>query len=388
MVSDLDRIQFIRLCAKKWKTIISIFSLTFILTAAITLILPKWYRSYITILPPNDTDSMGGLSSLMGDLPLKALGFNAGTESADLVLAVLKSRTILESTIKHFNLIQRYNKKNIEEAIKELLTHYSASENEERTITLFAEASTPFFTFFSDDSETKLLAQEMAKYFIVELDRINRSLKSERAKNTRIFIEKRYHQNLEDLKIAEDSLKVFQQKYGVYLLPEQTSITIQTAMELKAEVISKEVQRDVLNSLYGSGNSEYLQLDKEIQKLKGKLVQFESASGDNISSSRLMLPFNQIPDLSLEYIRLYRDVTLQEKILEFILPQYEQAKIQEAKDTPSIQILDDANYPIKKHHPKRAIIVIFYSFLSIMCCMMYFYLKPSVIRLSQLLKEQ
>ena len=102
----------------------------------------------------------------------------------------------------------------------------------------------------------------------------------------------------------------------------------------------------------------------------------------------MMLPFNEIPELSVEYIRLYRNVTLQEKILEFILPQYEQAKIQEAKDTPSIQILDKANYPIKKHRPKRALIVIFYCFLGTLFCLTYLYSKPATIRLYRMLKEE
>jgi uncharacterized protein involved in exopolysaccharide biosynthesis len=70
-------------------------------------------------------------------------------------------------------------------------------------------------------------------------------------------------------------------------------------------------------------------------------------------------PFQKIPEYGVKYVRLYRDIKLQELLLEFILPQYEQARIQEAKDTPTIQVIDEAVLPIRKSKPKRALIVLF-----------------------------
>ena len=85
----------------------------------------------------------------------------------------------------------------------------------------------------------------MANAFIEELDKVNTQLKTEKAHNNRIFIEKRYTQNIEDLKNAEEALKAFQKKHGVIALPEQTVITIETAAELNANIIAKEVDVSV-----------------------------------------------------------------------------------------------------------------------------------------------
>ena len=86
---------------------------------------------------------------------------------------------------------------------------------------------------------------------------------------------------------------------------------------------------------------------------------------NNDSANNLFFTLNDVPDLGLKYARLYREVMLQEKILEFLLPQYEQAKIQEAKDTPTVQVLDEAVIPVKRVKPKRAFFVLFCGALSL-----------------------
>ena len=64
------------------------------------------------------------------------------------------------------------------------------------------------------------------------------------------------------------------------------------------------------------------------------------------------------PEIGVEYIRLKRDVEIQNKIFELLTTLYEQAKIEEAKDTPTIQILDRAVPPEKKYKPRRMILVV------------------------------
>jgi len=41
---------------------------------------------------------------------------------------------------------------------------------------------------------------------------------------------------------------------------------------------------------------------------------------------KILLPFKDTPELGAEYLRRYRDVEIQYKILQFIAPLYEQAK--------------------------------------------------------------
>jgi len=55
---------------------------------------------------------------------------------------------------------------------------------------------------------------------------------------------------------------------------------------------------------------------------------------------------------------------VQDLIFRFITQELEKAKIEEARDTPTVQVIDFAIPPIKKHAPVRSLLVIFATFLS------------------------
>ena len=120
---------------------------------------------------------------------------------------------------------------------------------------------------------------------------------------------------------------------------------------------------------------EYIRTKRELAGLQKKYSDFISGeNGTNkksTSAKDVFLPLTNIPNLGVEYARLYRDMVLQEKLLEFLLPEYEQAKIKEAKNTPTVQVLDEAVRPIKKSSPKRLLLVISAGLLSFVCCFFY-----------------
>jgi len=61
---------------------------------------------------------------------------------------------------------------------------------------------------------------------------------------------------------------------------------------------------------------------------------------------------SSLPPVGTELGRLIRDVKVQETIYSLLASQYEQARIEEARDTPTVQILDYATPPEKKYKPK------------------------------------
>jgi len=369
------------------KTILLVTVFTMLIAALFSLAMPLWFRAYTVIMPPQDEGSMFDFGSLLSDLPLQALGLGGASDQATLFMAMLRSRTVAEAVAEAFQLQTLYSAKNMEETLRELRRHYGVSLDDEGTLTLFAEARTPWFPLFhqSERDQARLLARDMANAFISELDRISKRLKSERAGNTRIFIETRYQMNIADLHRAEEAFKQFQKQYGTVALPEQTAATIAAASELKAQVIAKEIEMGVLEATSGSSHSAYLLAQKERQELEKRYQDFVRSRGSSPEfdsetdhGGDLFLSLGDVPDLGLQYARLYREVMIQEKIMTFLLPQYEQAKIQEAKDTPSVQILDEAVSPIRKHRPKRAVFILFFGFLACVISSTGFILRPAI----------
>jgi hypothetical protein len=69
--------------------------------------------------------------------------------------------------------------------------------------------------------------------------------------------------------------------------------------------------------------------------------------------------------LGVQWAELYRRAKTQETVALLLTQQYEMAKIREAKELPTVRILDQAQAPEKKSFPPRLLIIILGTLLSI-----------------------
>ncbi len=346
----------------KWKKfiIINLF-IVILITVVVVLIVPKSYKATATIMIPPDSQSglsgLGGLSSFLGGKSsFAALGskiFGMGGASEDVIMGIVNSRSTLTKIIEKFNLIDYYeiDDNNIDKAIKAFSNDFSADVNEFEMIEI---------SIINKDPE---VSADIANYIVKLVDSLNVDINIERAKNSRIFIEKRYKQNVEDLKIAEDSLYNFQRKFGIVVVPEQLEVTVKAAAEIEAELIKKEMASYFAKEIYGDNSPQYLGILAEINLLKKKVNELKNSTNLG-ESSNILYPFKEMPDIALGYLRAYREVEIQQSILEIVLPMYEQAKVEEQKSMPTLITIDKAVPPQLKHGPKRVVIVIGVFFLT------------------------
>ncbi|MBN2200616.1 hypothetical protein JW777_01540 [bacterium] len=362
-------IDFLDILMRHKKLLLVNFLVVSILAAAFSLILPKVYRAQTTILPPAEEGDALGLSSLISKMPLSGFGINLGgvSEETYSILAVLKSRTLMESTARRFDLVKRYKAEDMEYTVKKLRENVSVKVNDEGTVTIAVKCGTSMAPNKAKTEDAQRTSMEMANFLVAELDRLNKGLKTERARHFRGFIEKRYIQNREDLRNAEEALKRFQQSKGAFSLPDQVAAEIAATSKIRAEIMAKEMEAGMLEQFFSSGHPEALKTRavlRELNRKYGEIIQGNGGSGGRTQND-LMLPMKDLPDLGIQYARLYREVMLQEKLMEFILPQYEQAKIQEARNTPTVQVLDEAVIPVKRIKPKRAFFVLQWAAISL-----------------------
>jgi len=338
----------------KWrKTIILNVFIVSLIAIAVSFMLDKWYTSTANIIPPKSKSGLlgdiGNVSSTIKDLS-KTLG-RLGTTSTEAYdyLAILQSRRTFDKVIKKFNLREVYEFDSddyIEEVIEELDNNVEMNVEDEGNITIKVTDKSP------------QRAAEMANYFVELLNEISIELGTFEAKNNREFIERRYFQVLTDLKNSEDSLKIFSQKYSIYSIAEQTKAAISAAAELKAMIEVQEIELELAKKTYG--NDSPLIMDKKviIAEMKKRLNSMNVTDNSKDSDVTLFTPFSQIPEVGVKYLRYRREFELQTKLLEFILPVYEQAKIEEKKNIPVCLVLDAAVPAEKKSAPKRVIIVV------------------------------
>jgi capsule polysaccharide export protein KpsE/RkpR len=214
----------------------------------------------------------------------------------------------------------------------------------------------------------KHLAVAIANSYIEELDTFNKEVAMTAGKKYRIFVEQRLEESTDSLARAEEALRNFQKNNLTVALEEEMVSVIQTVAELKSRIILLEVKKGALAASAQFDNPYLKEINKELVQLKSQLAKIEfGKEGQSTQEfgAGFSVPLAQLPDVYLEYLRLFRDVKIQEAIFELLTQQYEQARIMELKDTPTVQFLDRASPPEKRSFPRRTVIVVFAFVLSI-----------------------
>jgi uncharacterized protein involved in exopolysaccharide biosynthesis len=323
-----------------------------LLAIAIALLLPQWYRAAASILPPKEPDVFSTLTGagglLRGLSPGRALRGFGSSQTGYNYFAVLKSRGAMEAVVRRFDLMNVYgiSDSSIEKAIKELAGNTSFETQEDDNITVEVLDKDPH------------RAADMANYFVDLLNEISMQLGTREAKNNREFIEKRLELTSERLRLAEDSLKGYQERSGVIFVPEANASTIAPVAELYGMKARKEVELAILGRTSSKDSPTITQLQLEVEELGKKI--------------------SKIPGIGIESLRLYRELAIQQKVLEFLVPLYEQARINEQKDVPVLLVLDKAVAPERKVKPQRMLIVFLASSLALLFSIVFVMLMQGI----------
>lgn len=362
---EIDLLDYINVIIKRRKMIIRNVLLIVLLVIIISFILPSAYVAVTTILPPEDNSSAGILTSL-SNTPLSSMLLTETGTTSDLFVVILKSRSVLDGVLSekfeypqnkktHHSktLLQIYNLKSFEKGRKKLLKKIAIESSSEGIIYLSVEAPNPY------------LAADVANVFVAQLDKINKEKSTSRAKNSRVYIENQLKLTEEKLTAASEQLAQFQEKYKAVSLEAQTEAAIQEAGELKGRIIAKEVELGVSKQTFKSDHVAIIKLKKELQEMKKHYNELQYGDGAKLEDQKeFYIPFAEVPGVGLELARLMRDVKVQETVWELLNQQYYQAKIQEARDTPTIQVLDEAVPPEMRSKPKRKTLVMISAFLA------------------------
>jgi tyrosine-protein kinase Etk/Wzc len=210
------------------------------------------------------------------------------------------------------------------------------------------------------------LAAAVADAYAEELDKINKEKSISRAKSSRIYIENQLKKTEKNLKQASEALAQFQEKHKAVSLEEQTKTAIEKAGEVKGRILVKEVELGVMLQTMKPDNPSVVRVQKELDELKKQYQQLQY--GDDISledQQEFYVPFSAVPEVGLKLAELTREVKVQETVWELLNQQYYQAKIQEARDTPTVQVLDKAVPPERRTKPKRKLLVLVAGTLSL-----------------------
>ena len=369
----MDVINILNKC--KISIIKNVFYISFI-TAIFSFILPKTFTASAVLMPPGNQQDVSILNAFSdSELPFGGL-ISKTEEEAMKLIAILKSRTVMETIIKKYNLIEFYKAENIEEALESLAGHVSLEIEEEGTLSIKAHVSTGWLHYDKDELKVRELSAEIANEFVNQLDIVNKRLQTEQAVHQRKFLGERYGENLMDLIKAEEKLKQFKENHNIISIESQTRTAIESAAALKNQILINEVQKGVVSRKLKLNHPEIIGIEDEIRELTVKLheIEYGRDTSENVRGN-LFLVLSEIPQIDADLMRLTREVDIQSTLFIYLTQQYEDAKIQEAKNTPTIQLLDPAVTPIKKSSPKRLLMVFIMALITFVFSSIYALIK-------------
>ncbi len=341
-----------------------------LVTAVIAFLIPKQYESTTRLMPP-DTNSNSGLAimaALTGQMRgLAPLADNVlgGKSSGALFVGVLRSRTVQDRLIDHFDLKKVYRARLTEDARRRLADHTSVYEDFKSGIITIT---------VTDHSPQRAAA--LARGYVQELDWVISHVSTSAAHRERVFLEERLKAVKKDLDEAAAQFGQFASKNTAIDIKEQGRAMLEAAAALQGQLIAAQAQLEGLKQIYTDNNVRVREVSARISELRrelGKLGGTDStATGAAAQSGRLSVPsIRELPLLGITYADLYRRTKIQEAVYETLTQQYEMAKVQEAKETPSVKLLDAALVPEKKSFPPRLIMILLGGLLAAICSSVY-----------------
>jgi uncharacterized protein involved in exopolysaccharide biosynthesis len=316
--------------------------------AGIYFLVEEQFEATATIIPRED--ETGGLASSvlrgMKGLPL-GLGSKSPSNEVDLYKTIIYSRTMIEDVIRRFDLITVYrldSSKRIDQeaAVKRLRKEIVTKETEESAFLISARAG------------TRERAAEMTNYIVQRMNDRIIELKVSRSKENREFLGKRVEEIAATLKAAEDSLRVFQERSGLLDAKTQLQGILTAHTSLETELIAKKFQEGILGRLYDKESPQVKEAQIQIQEYQKKLAQLRARSDPGSP----LLALKKLPQTSVEFLRRYREVEINNLLMEYMVPLYEQAKVEEKKDYPILQVIDYAVPPAKRSYPQRTLLAL------------------------------
>jgi len=320
-----------------------------LLAVIFVLVVPSTYTATTTVMPPSQNSSMS--SALLGQLGgSSALASVAGASlgiknPSDMYVSLFLSRTIEDSMVQRFGLKDRYKKKKESDARTAFEKH--------TTVALGTKDGLIRITATDRDPKE---AADIANAYVDEFRKLSATLAISEASRRRIFFEQQLLEAKENLTTAEETLKHTEQSTGVLQIDSQARSLIESAANLRAQVVAKEVQLQGMRSYATEDNPDVVTAEQQLTALKAQLAKL--AGTDEGSGSDFVVPKGKVPEAGMEYLRRIRDVKYYETISELIAKQFEIAKLDEARQGSIIQVVDVAVTPDKRSFPKRTVTIL------------------------------
>jgi uncharacterized protein involved in exopolysaccharide biosynthesis len=338
-----------------------------LVSLAAAVLQPNVYSSTTTLMPPDNSsqfyDVMGMLSPASGAASLgsEVLGLNT---PGDLFMSILRSRNVQDGLIARFDLVHHYKVRFPEYARKVLASQTKIDQDRQSGV-----------ISISVNADNPTLAAELARGYVEELDRVVTDDSTSAARRERVFLEERVKDVKQDLDQSAKALSQFSTRTKAIDVSSQAKSMVDAEAKLEGELIDGRSQLAALRQTYSESSNlvkaaeaRTAELQREINATGGT----PNKNGSAAAAGGSVYPtVGELPALGLTYFDLERKVTVDENLWEALTKEYETAKVEEAREIPTIHVLDAAEVPRMKSSPNRKLMILIGALISfVLACLL------------------
>jgi uncharacterized protein involved in exopolysaccharide biosynthesis len=321
-MSDSDLKNYVRVLDRWKRFIVGIVGTVAVASLVISFFLPKWYAARSSLIPPQQSEIGGILASLVQGVSVPGIPSLApASGESQLFLAILDSRTVREELIRKHDLMRVYKARTMDDALKALGTLARASLTDRGVVEVVVE-----------DRDPKRAA-DIANDWVAALDQFNKTSRMTAGRRNREFVEARLMDTRASLTAAENGLAEYQQLHPNAPMSSELSAAVESGASLIARRMALQVRLNMARGIYRDGTPQVAQLQSELAALDSQV--------------------GLLPPLAMEFARRLRDLKVQEQVYALLMAQLEEARIQENRDMPTLEILDRASPPERRVRPIR-----------------------------------
>lgn len=319
---------------EKW-TVLAVTFIAAVIGVVMSLVATPIFMSTAVIMPAQQSGggSAAGALAQLSQMPgLGALGGLGGGKSSDqLYVALMRSQTIQDTLIKKHDLRKKWGSRSIEDARLSLSTAVSiGTDKQSGLINIVARDPDPNF------------AAELANSHVAELHKMLDRVATTEAQQRRMFYENQITKTQTNLSVAELRYRQAQESSGIQVTSMLAESALRTSTELRARITALEIQLQASSAFVTAKNPDTQRVASELAALRARLIQLEQGSGLRVATPRQQVT-----------MQAFREMKVQETMLDGFVRQLEIAKIDEAKDGVPVQIVDNAKPAEIRSSPQR-----------------------------------
>lgn len=338
-----------------------------VVAAVVSLVVPNVFEARATFLATQEEG--GGLASALAaagaSIPTGLLSLPA--TPVEVFKEVLESRTVGLGVVDELGLVAHYR---IDEedpararilALNQLRGQIRVAQKRSGLIAVEVKVPTGWFPLLrrGENARAASLAADIGNAMVRQLNRVLQERRSSSARNSRVYLEGELEKNRVQLAAAADSLVAFQKRHATLSIEEQAKVTVQMLGTIQGQIVAKEIELDVIDRTRTEGSFEHQRARTELAALRDRYrVLVGAAEAGTAEGSSALESVTDLPDIAMELLRRTREAELQHTVYVLLTTQFYQARLEEARNTPTVEILDEAVPPLGKVSPQRKLILV------------------------------